>query len=205
MKKLIYFCLFTFAFSLVSFAQTPAAFKYQAVARQANGAIIPNQAVSFRISIIQNNTSGAVVYSETHQPTTNKMGLVTLEIGKGTTITGNMQTIDWGNDVFFLQVELDPSGGVNYILSGFSQLLPVPYAIYAENVRNKDDADADSINELQQLKLAAYELSIEKGSLFPLLAASKISSLVGEISMAFTYWKSVIGISLLKSRVPLRS
>ena len=162
LRRLVSFLLLTLSFFLAQ-GQTPAAFNYQAVARLANGSIISSQSVSFRISIHKTNTSGLIVFSETHHVMTNKMGLVTLEIGKGTPILGTLLAIDWGIDQYFLQVELDPTGGTNYILSGISQLLPVPYALFAENVRNNDDADADSLNEIQTLTYDSSTFTLSKG------------------------------------------
>ena len=116
-------------------AQAPQSFKYQAVARNASGEVIANQQVSFQISILQGNESGTAVYTETHADSTNQFGLVTLEIGTGTT-TNDFTAIDWGNDTYFIQIEMDASGGTSYTLMGTSQLLSVPYAIYADSAGN---------------------------------------------------------------------
>ena len=111
-------------------AQSPNAFSYQAVARASNGDQIANQAVSFRISILQDSISGSSVYSETHSATTNKYGLVNLQIGNGT--SGNDFTaINWANGPYFVKVEMDASGGTTYAETGTSQLLSVPYALAA--------------------------------------------------------------------------
>ena len=67
--------------------------------------------------------------------TTNENGVVTLEIGDGTVVTGNLDTIDWKKGPYFLKTEIDPAGGTNYTITGTSQLLSVPYALYAETTR----------------------------------------------------------------------
>jgi hypothetical protein len=72
-----------------------------------------------------------LVYSETHSPTTNLNGLVSVEIGAGTT-SDDFSSIDWGADTYFVKTETDPSGGTDYTISGTSQLLSVPYAMYAD-------------------------------------------------------------------------
>jgi hypothetical protein len=73
-----------------------------------------------------------VVFSEYHTPVTNTNGLVTLEIGGGTILTGNFATINWVNGPYFIKTETDPTGpGTNYTISGTSQLLSVPFALYA--------------------------------------------------------------------------
>lgn len=114
-------------------AQPPQAFKYQAVVRDADGSVIAEQLVSVQTSILSDSPTGTVVYSETHGPTTNEFGLVSLEIGNGTVVSGDFANIDWGNDDFFLQIELDETGGANYQLMGTNQLQSVPYSLYSES------------------------------------------------------------------------
>jgi hypothetical protein len=115
------------------FSQPPQSFKYQAVARDAGGNLLSSQNVTFRISILQGSAGGASVYSETHAVITNDFGLANLNIGVGTPVSGNFSTIGWGMNTFFIKVELDPLGGSAYQLMGTSQLLSVPYALYARN------------------------------------------------------------------------
>jgi hypothetical protein len=143
-------------------AQTPQAIKYQAVARDGAGNVLANKAVSFRISILQTSASGSVKYSETHSKTTNTFGLVDLKIGHGTLISGSFAGINWGSDIHFVKVEMDPNGGTSYQLMGTSQLLSVPYALYAKEVQNKDDADADPANELQKISISGTVLTLDK-------------------------------------------
>lgn len=121
-----------FAFSTV-FSQSPQAFKYQGVARDNSGAILVNQNVGLRISIIQGEITGSAVYSETHAKQTSSHGLINLEIGKGTVQNGDFTTIDWGTDKYFVKIEIDATGGTNYSVLGTSQLMSVPYALYAGN------------------------------------------------------------------------
>ncbi|OFX25283.1 MAG: hypothetical protein A2033_07575 [Bacteroidetes bacterium GWA2_31_9] len=136
----------TLAFALLNFSafsQAPQAFKYQALATYSNGNPIANQLVSFRINLLQGSTSGTSVYTETHAITTNEEGLVNLEIGNGSG-GGNMNTVDWANGPYFIKVEMDTTGGSNYILMGTSQLLSVPYALYSNNVRlNKNNENLE--------------------------------------------------------------
>ncbi|MBI5218118.1 MAG: hypothetical protein HY958_04230 [Bacteroidia bacterium] len=113
------------------FAQSPNAFSYQAVVRNSSGTVIPNQNVSFRINILQGSSTGSPVYSEEHSATTNPFGLVNLEIGNGTNSSGNFSTIDWGNNTYYIKVELDINAGNNYTVMGTNQLLSVPYALYS--------------------------------------------------------------------------
>lgn len=113
-------------------AQTPNAFKYQAVVRNNAGQIIVNQNVGFRISILQTSATGAIVYSEKHTAQTNAFGLVNLEIGKGTTLSGTFSTIDWGSGSYFVKIELDANNSGLFSEMGTSQLLAVPFALYSD-------------------------------------------------------------------------
>jgi hypothetical protein len=136
MKRTLLFIGSLMLFAIATSAQSPEAFKYQAVARDAGGQILANQSVSFQISILQSSASGTSVYSETHAATTNTFGLVNLEIGNGVVVSGNFSNIDWGTDSYFVQIEMDESGGSNYQMLGTSQLLSVPYAMHAKTAGN---------------------------------------------------------------------
>jgi hypothetical protein len=137
MKRSLLLFLSSILLSFGINAQSSEAFKYQAVARDATGEILSNQSLSFRISILQESASGTSVYSETHEVSTNIFGLVNLEISNGTIVSGDFSTIDWGADTYFVQVEMDEAGGSNYQTMGTSQLLSVPYALYAKNGSTK--------------------------------------------------------------------
>jgi len=112
-----------------TFAQIPQAFKYQAMASDASGNVIKNQKVAFRISILKGNINGISVYTETHADTTNGFGLINLEIGNGTVENGYFKAVNWGNDTYFIKIEMDATGGTNYQFMGTAQLLSVPYAL----------------------------------------------------------------------------
>jgi len=112
-------------------AQAPQAFNYQAVARDVSGNVLPNQALGIRVSIHLGSATGAVSYSETFGPTTNEFGLFTLAIGTGTVVDGQFDTIAWGKSQYWMQVEMDPAGGATYTDMGTTQLLSVPYAMFA--------------------------------------------------------------------------
>ncbi|MBQ3749796.1 MAG: hypothetical protein II865_00620 [Bacteroidales bacterium] len=118
------------------FAQAPQKMSYQAVVRNTNNTLVTNQSVSAKISILQGGVNGTPVYVETHFVTTNANGLLTLEVGNGTAVSGSMATVNWANGPFFLKSEIDPDGGINYSIEGTQQLLSVPYALYAEKAGN---------------------------------------------------------------------
>src|SRR6187200_3058789 len=135
MKKLLTVTTMLFLCIFMN-AQAPQGLNYQAVARTADGVIIPTQNIGVRFSILDGSVSGTVVYSETHTVVTNSYGLFTLAIGKGTPVTSTFPAINWasGTDKF-LKVEIAPAGGSNYQLKGTTQLLSVPYALYSEKTR----------------------------------------------------------------------
>ena len=135
MKKL-HTILVALLITATTFAQAPEKMSYQAVVRDASGVLVSEQVVGMRIQIIQGSEFGASVYVETQTPTTNANGLVTLEIGTGTVITGSFNSIEWDNGPYFIETETDPTGGSNYSIIGNSQLLSVPYALYAKNSGN---------------------------------------------------------------------
>lgn len=115
------------------FAQSPNKMSYQSVIRNTSNALVTNSAVGMRISILQTTPSGTAVYVETQTPTTNANGLVSIEIGGGTVVSGNFSTIDWASGPYFVKTETDPAGGTSYTITGTSQLLSVPYALHAKN------------------------------------------------------------------------
>ena len=131
MKKVFTF-LVAVLITASSFAQSPEKMSYQAVLSDSNDNLINNQAVGMRLSILQNTATGTAVYVETQTVTTNDNGLVTLAIGTGSVLSGDFAAIDWGGDSYFIQTEMDPTGGDTYTLTGASQLLSVPYALYAK-------------------------------------------------------------------------
>jgi hypothetical protein len=147
--KYIFLAIGLLMSSIGLFAQAPQAFKYQAVARDNSGNLIANQSVGFRISILQNSPTGSPVYSETHTVASNNLGLVNLDLGAGNPVSGTFSNINWGTGNYFVKVELDVSGGSNYLLMGTTQLLSVPYALHAQSatsIANDSDAQTLSIN-----------------------------------------------------------
>jgi len=126
-------CLVLALFGTLTFAQSPEAFKYQAIVRDGSGIILADQAVGMQMTILQGSSGGTIVYQETFSPTSNSYGLVNLEIGNGTVVSGDFSTIDWSAGPYFIETAMDETGGTSYTVLGTSQLLSVPYALYAEN------------------------------------------------------------------------
>lgn len=130
MRNLFSLLLFAAIVSNVR-AQAPEKFSYQAVIRDANDQLISNQTIGMRLTILEGGINGASVYSESQTTMTNDNGLVSIEIGDGNVISGDISSIDWASGPYFLKRQIDPLGGTNYTISGTSEMLSVPYALYA--------------------------------------------------------------------------
>ncbi len=160
MKKIFIILILSFMSGNMIFAQVPNSFRYQAVVRDASGALIANKMISLRLSILAGSAVGEAIYAEVFQYATNEFGIVSLNVGSGSTITGNFSQIDWSSNTYYLQVDIDIDGGENYQFMGTSQILAVPYALQALNVTNKDDADADPSNELQTISKSGNTVTL---------------------------------------------
>ncbi len=138
--------LFTIAFAMLiglsAFAQAPQKMSFQAVIRNASNAIVANASVGMRISILQGSIAGSSVYTETQTPTTNVNGLASIIVGNGTLVSGNFTTINWGSNSYFIKTETDPTGGTSYTISGTTQIMSVPYAIYANTAATATTASS---------------------------------------------------------------
>ena len=158
--------LFTILFSLCCFVGIGQQdlLKYQAVARDANGNTIVNQTIGIRFSIAEDNAQQIIKYIETHTTNTSDLGIFYLNIGAGDIVQGDFSQIDWANKDHNLRIELDISGGSNYVDMGSIPFLSVPYALHAKTVSDKDDADADPSNEIQSLEVIGSQLSISGGN-----------------------------------------
>jgi hypothetical protein len=130
--------LVLFLFSSVSIlAQTPEKMSYQAVLRDASNTLLTYQQVGIQISILQTTITGVAVYTETQTATTNINGLVSIAIGSGTS-SDDFSAIDWSAGPYFIKTATDASGGSNYSIIGTSQLMSVPFALYAKTAGNDE-------------------------------------------------------------------
>ncbi len=132
MKKLIFTLGIIIIVTNTILAQAPQSFKYQAIARDVEGNHISDQQVSLKINLLRGDKTGQLVYSEVHDLRTSPFGLINLEIGMGENKSGEISAINWALSKYFVNVEIDINGGNNYKSMGVSQLLSVPYALYAE-------------------------------------------------------------------------
>ncbi len=125
----------------------PQAISYQAVARDAQGKVVAEKQIGIKVEILKGSAEGAVVYSETHKPTSNQTGTINLLIGQGTSEIGTFSAIDWGGDTYFLQLSMDLEGGSNYEKVSTTQMLPVPYALYAAKAGEVEDKGGSSSSD----------------------------------------------------------
>ena len=115
-------------------AQAPQGFNYQATVRNSSGDLIVNTNVYFKFNVIQGSQTAVPIFTETHYVPTDDLGQVNLVIGQGTANTGTFSELDWSLGNYYLGIELDTGNG--YVAMGTTQLLSVPYALYAENSGN---------------------------------------------------------------------
>ncbi|MFM2207809.1 MAG: hypothetical protein RL213_1784 [Bacteroidota bacterium] len=150
--------LLSYFFSIAAFAQTPQKMNFQAVIRNSANDLVSSQPVNIRISLLQGSVSGTPVYVENHAVSTNINGLATLEIGNGTVQSGDFATIDWSAGPYFLKTETDPNGGNNYSVTGVSQFLSVPYALFAERCNTPGPQGAPGNDGS-----SAYQVAVQNG------------------------------------------
>ena len=134
MKKIVTLCLT--CVQLLIFAQAPEGVNYQSVIRDNTGNLMANAFVGLKISLLQNNTNGTVVYEESFDASTNDFGLTNIVIGNGNSISGDFSLIDWSNGPYFIQIAADENGGTDYEIMGTQELMSVPYALYAKTAGN---------------------------------------------------------------------
>ncbi len=143
--KRIYTIIVAVLLTATVWAQAPEKMSYQAVIRDASSQLVTSTSVGMQISILQSSATGTAVYVERQFPTTNANGLVTIEIGAGTVVSGDFATIDWANDTYFIKTETDLNGGANYTITGTSQLLSVPYALHAKTAETANFTENDPV------------------------------------------------------------
>jgi len=147
MKKIFTF-LIGILFSVMiinSQVAPPQAFSFKATIQGSNGQTVVDKIIRLRISILQDDMNGFPVYSEFFTPTTDHYSQVNLEIGRGNVLSGIFSSIDWSAHKYFLKIEVDAKGGTSYQLLSSTQLLSVPYALYAGSTGNALNIDYNTL------------------------------------------------------------
>ena len=134
MKKFYIFLYLAIAALTQLQAQAPQGFNYQATVRNSAGDLVVSTNVYFKFNVIQDSQTADPIFTETHEILTDDLGQVNLIIGQGTANTGVFSELDWSLGSYYLGIDLDTGNG--YVAMGATQLLSVPYALYAANSGN---------------------------------------------------------------------
>ena len=154
------FLLFLFiGFSVLLQAQSPQQFNFQGVARDPGGAPYTDASIAIRISLVRGSAVGIIDYAERHEVTTSPRGVFDLVIGSGMILSGTMNDVNWSTNAYYLKIDMDPNGGDTYINLGSSQLMSVPYALFANEAANAGDSSQSLFFDPQ-----TNELSISDGN-----------------------------------------
>ena len=178
--------LFTSVMVLEAQDNMPQAISYQAVARDAQGRVIVEKRIGIQVEILKGSTTGTVVFSETHSPTSSQTGTVNLLIGQGTRKIGTFSSVDWGADTYYLQLSMDLNGGSNYEKVSTTQMLPVPYALYAAKAgvaENGGSGNTDNMNAIK-FTFVVNDDNVEE-DLYPLFSGELMKN-SNDILLRFT-------------------
>ncbi|AWK05465.1 hypothetical protein HYN56_14950 [Flavobacterium crocinum] len=190
MKKITLGLLLLSSFTIL-FAQAPQKMNYQSVIRKKDSTLLANTIVGIKTSILLGSATGNSSYVETQNIRTSVNGLATMEIGGGNPVLGTFSGIDWGAGPHFIKTEIDPTGGTNYTISGTSQLLSVPYALYAGSSANKGKTsiiltgsitDAEAVEQIKaQIGLYTENVYVTNASNLTTLDLSEAKNLINLI------------------------
>jgi hypothetical protein len=172
-------------FTICTFTQAPQKMSYQAVIRNSSDQLVKSQAIGMKISILQGSETGTPVYVETQTSSTNTNGLVIIQIGEGTPVTGTFSSINWTSGPYFIKTETDPSGGTTYSITGTSQILSVPFAFFAKTAGNSINGNA--LGDIQYWNGTSWVL-LPRGSTGQVLSIN---------SSNIPSWQNAASISLL--------
>ena len=135
MKNFKFIILISIFITNLAFGQTyPKVFSYQAVISNTDGSPYASRLINFKFSIHKN---GNIVYTEVHSGVnTSKLGQVNLNLGQGSVLSGNFNSIDWSNGPYSVTSEVQFEGSSSYELYSITDLKSVPFANYAEKAGN---------------------------------------------------------------------
>ena len=142
MKRVILACLLLFSVTILAQSNF---INYKALIKDAGGAVVASTVVTVQFTVLE-GTPGASVYQETHTPTTDANGIVILNIGEGTPVTGTFSTIDWSSNNHFLNVQIDTGGGLQDM--GTTPFNAVPYALHATTASTAENTFSGDYNDL---------------------------------------------------------
>ncbi|MCB9001670.1 MAG: collagen-like protein [Bacteroidales bacterium] len=163
MKKLIGFFSLILATVLIAKSQVPNGFNYQFVLRDGDGSVMSNTGVTVKLSLTDISQS-TVYYVETHDTTTNSLGIVNLVIGQGTVESGSFSEVPWSSGDVHIKVEVLPEGQSSYVFMGIDKLLSVPYALYAADGNTMQWLGSLANPPADPVKNQAYYSTLDKAS-----------------------------------------
>ncbi|SDH33819.1 tail fiber domain-containing protein [Winogradskyella thalassocola] len=194
MKSLITLIL-TLLLATLGFAQN--GINYKAIIKDNSGNVIANDLISVQFTILQ-GVDQTNVYQETHTPTTDANGLIIVNVGEGTLISGTFATIDWASDTTFLNTKINTGSGM--VDMGTTEFKTVPYAINAKTATVAANVTGlEALNEgngigwrlkgrnpsyYGSIGLSAVDLSYSSGSSFLNGAIGDYSISMGENTTA---------------------
>jgi hypothetical protein len=146
LKNLLLATLLFMAGTLI--AQPPPALNYQSVAKDPLGNVAKNRDIYAKVTLYQNSAVGGTrVWEESFISRSDNDGIFLIVIGKGGTVApgitiSDIGKIDWANGPFFLNLKVAVAPSIpaawwvaadNYLDMGTTQMLSVPYALFAGN------------------------------------------------------------------------
>jgi len=141
LSSVIFIILLSVLWARSLWAQSPEKMSYQTIIRDGDKMIVANSTAGIQVSLLQGSESGTAVFVETHTPISNENGLITIEIGEGTVVSGDFTAIDWSNGPYYLKIETDPNGGTDYTITGTSQMLSIPYVLHSKTAEFITETD----------------------------------------------------------------
>lgn len=149
-KLLLFLLLFSTVISPLALAQSNNGFSYQAVARDADGALLTKEPITIGFQIRRGTANGILVYAETHDTTTDVFGGFNLTIGEGMPIFGIFSSIRWGDEDYFITTS------INGVDAGSAALTSVPYSKLATDMEMDQLTDV-SIDTPQDGELLGWD------------------------------------------------
>ena len=195
MKKL-YILIASVLITVSGLAQAPEGFNYQSVVRDNAGEVIANTGISIQFQLHETTAVGPVIYTETHSVTTNANGLFTTIVGQGTT-SDLFNTINWASDSFFLETAVDIAGGSTYLSMGTSQLLSVPYALYAKTSGSGNYKGTSN----ESLTWTDLQTDCNLGTTYQICYDTSIATLTTNETLSFTPGMRILVTSATDSNV----
>jgi hypothetical protein len=152
---------------VTAYCGVPQAISYQAVALNASGSPIKNRAVALRLSIISGTPTGTVSYQERQTSTTDNSGIISVQIGNGSVLSGSFTGIDWSKGLYYLKTEIDTTAGTSYTTVGTVQFFSVPFAMYAASSGFASPDFPDGLNNLTPVNLnGSFSYIVPAGQTF---------------------------------------